>query len=99
MTVTDNKVQLIDLIVETLHERWEQLKTHHELAVTGSDPVPIEIHEDMTIHREDMRNTQEEADVIIIHQLLSIVEEKGVNTNISGISDDTDVFILFVHLY
>ena len=51
----------------------------------------------MTIRREDLCNAHEEADVIIIHQMLSIVESSTNDTNISVISDDTDVFILLVH--
>ena len=53
----------------------------------------------MTIRREDLRNAHEEADVIIIHHVLSIVESSRNYINISVISDDTDVFVLFVHFY
>ena len=67
--------------------------------VTGRDPVPVEISHGMTIRREDLRNAHEEADVIIIHQMLSIVESSTNDINISVISDDTDVFVLLVHFY
>ena len=60
--------------------------------VTGRDPVPVEISHGTTIRREDLRNALEEADVIIIHQMLSIVESSMNDINISVISDDTDVF-------
>ena len=53
----------------------------------------------MTIRREDLRNAHEEADVIIIHQMMSIVESSTNDINISVISDDTDVFVLLVHFY
>ena len=67
--------------------------------VTGRDTVPVEISHGMTIRREDLRNAHEEADVIIIHQMLSIVEtESSMNDiSISVISDDIDVFVLLVH--
>ena len=67
--------------------------------VTGQDPVPLEICDGMFIHRENMQNTQEEADVIIIHQLMWIVDSTANDINITVISDDTDVFVLLVHFY
>lgn len=100
LTVTYNKVQLIDLIVESLCEQRKQLKTtRQKLVVTGSDPVTVEINDGIMIAREDTRNTHEEADVIIIHQLMFIVKADAMNCNINVISDDTDVFVLLIHFY
>ena len=74
--------------------------TNHKLVVTGPDPVPVEISYGISIHRTDLRNTQEEADVIIIHQLLCILDSTGEgNDSVNVISDDTDVFVLLVHFY
>jgi len=99
LTVTYNKVQLINLIIETLRERRRQfIPTNHKLVVTGPDPVPVEINEGSTVPRDDMRNTQEEADVIIIHHLLIIVDSHP-GSAVNVISDDTDVFALLVHFY
>ena len=67
--------------------------------VTGRDPVSVEINQGITIRREDLPNAHEEADVIIIHQMLSIVESSTNDINISVTSDDTDVFILLVQIY
>ena len=98
--VSYTNIQLVDAIVETLLAQKQQLSsTNHKLVVTGRDPVPVEISHIMTIHREDLRNAYEEADVIIIHQMLSIVESSTNDINISIISDDTDVFVLLVHFY
>ena len=100
LAVTYNKIQLVDVIVETLRAQKQQLSsTNHKLVVTGRDPVPVEISHGMTIRREDLRNAHEEAGDIIIHHVLSIVESSRNYINISVISDDTDVFVLFVHFY
>ena len=84
LAVTYNKMQLVDIIVETLVEQKQQL---------------VEISHVMTIRREDLRNAHEEVNVIILHQMLSIVESSTNAINISVISDDTDVFVQLVHLY
>ena len=98
--VTYNKIQLVDVIVETMLAQKQQLaSTNHKLVVTGRDPVQVEISHGMTICREDLRNAHEEANVIIIHQMLSIVESSTNDINISVISDDTDVFVMLVHFY
>ena len=100
LTVSYNKTQLIALIVDALQAQKDHLRsTNHKLVVTGQDPVPVEISHGMIIHRADMRNTQEEADVIMIHQLLCIIDSATEDTNITVISDDTDVFVLLVHFY
>ena len=100
LAVTYNTTQLVDVIVETLLAQKQQLSsTSHKLVVTGRDPVPVEISHGMIIRREDLRNAHEVADVIIIHQMLSIVESSTNDTNISVTSDDTDVFILLVQFY
>ena len=82
LAVTYNKMQLVDIIVETLVEQKQQL---------------VEISHVMTIRREDLRNAHEEVNVIILHQMLSIVESSTNAINISVISDDTDVFVQLVN--
>ena len=70
VSLTYNKIQLVDVIVETMlaQKQQQQLSsTNHKLVVTGRDPVPVEISHGMTIRREDLRNAHEEADVIISH--------------------------------
>ena len=100
LAVTYNTIQLVDVIVETLLAQKQQLlSTNHKLVVTGRDPVPVEISHGMIILRYDLRNAHEEADVIIIHQMLSIVESSMNDINISVISDDTDISVRLVHFY
>ena len=75
LSVTANKSQLINFIVEDLKNHKNDLVLH-PLIVTGPDPVPIEIvgpsrdsvHGEI-IKRNDLRNTHEEADNIILHQV------------------------------
>ena len=92
LAVTHNNIQLVDVIVDTLLAQKEQLaSTNHKPVVIGRDPVQVEISRGMTIRLEDLRNAHEEADVIIIHQMLSIVDSSTNDSSISVISDDTDV--------
>ena len=94
LTVTHNKVQLIDFIVERLQDQTECFSNYqHKLVVTGCDPVPVQLHLGQKILRRDLANTEEEADVIIMHQFASTAEE-GQDSSITVISDDTDVFVL-----
>ena len=88
LAVTYNTTQLVDVIVETLIAKKQQLaSTNHKLVVTGRAPVPVEISHGMTIRLEELRNVNEEADVIIIHHMLSIVESSTNDTDISVIPD------------
>lgn len=96
LNVPYNKVQLIDIICEYLIEHVVDNDT--KLVITGKDPTPIELWNNTTIRRCDMKTTHEEADVIIIHQLLQVASDSGI-THIKVICDDTDVFILLIHFY
>lgn len=85
LTVSYTEVQLIALIVDALQTQKDRIGlTNHKLFVTGPDPVPVEISHGMTIHRADLRNTQEEADVIIIHQILCILDSTREATTVSA---------------
>ncbi len=57
----------------------------------------MEVHRGIVINRNDLKTSQEEVDVIIIHQLCELV----VNNPqcITVMCDDTDVFLLLVHHY
>ena len=100
LAVTYNTIQLVDVILETLLAQKQQLSsTNHKLVVTGRDPVPVEISHGMIILRYDLTDAHEEADVNIIHQMLSIVESSMNDINISVISDDADIFVRLVHFY
>ena len=69
-------MQLVDLIVQSLTDSYPNLEfTHNRLVVTGHNPMPIEIKSGCIIENHDLESTQEEADVIIIHKLLSILQD------------------------
>ena len=75
LTVTDNKKQLLCLRIERLYNHHDLGSTCHILVVTGIDPnvPPFRIEGNLVTPVECLRTTQEEADIIIIHQLLHIV--------------------------
>lgn len=99
---SQNKKQLMQLIVDDLvqDKKFHEDNTqHHKLVVTGQDPVPIEISEGgVVISRADLATSHEEADIIIVQQVLSCVAENS-ESNITIVADDTDVFVLMLHYY
>ena len=98
LTVTHNKIQLINLICVYLRDKCDLLPQNGKrLIVTGADPIPMEICEGIMRDRPDLRTTHEEADVIIVQQVVQLANS-GKN-NIHVIVDDTDVFILLLHYY
>ena len=68
-SVTSNKIQIINMIIaDFLDHKHDNVS--HSLIVTGPDPVPFELSgAGLTIYRQDLRTTQEEADTIIIQQV------------------------------
>ena len=102
VTVSNNKVQLIEIIYRQLTERALQINVNniqygHRLIVTGQDPVRKEIHRGILVEWRDLTTTHEEADVIIPHQTVTLARQ-GIR-HITVICDDTNVFILLVHEY
>ena len=99
LTVTENKTQLIEIICEQLRQKG---KTHrainkHKLTITGPSPAPVEVFKGIAIEQKDLETTHEEADVIILQQVVAAANE-GAKC-IKVICDDTDVFLLLVHYY
>ena len=92
LTVTRNKVQLIDLICEDMAFHKDYF-SQHKLVHTGSDPVPVEINSGVIIKRQDMKTTQEEADTMIVQQVAEVKAKK-----VLVVADDTDIFVLLLHL-
>ena len=75
LSVTSNKQQLIKLIVDDLKKHKDDA-VRNSLVVTGPEPIPVELKgpsndEDTgkVVLRHDLRNTHEEADNIILHQV------------------------------
>lgn len=94
LSVTANKVQLINLIVHDLKKY--PLDMENKLVVTGPDPTPFECIGPIggeVIEQPDLYNTQEEADTILVCQVNS--QQNGQKAVV--VADDTDVFLLLVH--
>ncbi|KAJ4918215.1 hypothetical protein JOQ06_000075 [Pogonophryne albipinna] len=90
LTVSSNKKQLIDLIVDDLVAHKDVLTA--SLVVTGNYPVPVQISRGVVTRREDMSITHEEADTMIIRQIAYVGASE-----VLVVADDTDVFVLLCH--
>ena len=102
LTVTENKVQLIDMICEQMKEKAMLIPSSesgfkHTLLITGSNEVPQEISNGVLINRADLRTSHEEVDVIIPQQVVNAAVQGSKNVTV--VCDDTDVFILLLHYY
>jgi len=97
LTVTDNKVQLIGILCQHLKDQCSTFPANGKLVVTSNDPVPFEINNGVIVQRVDMRTTHEEADIIIVQQVVKLAQSG--NTSIKVVCDDTDVLVLLVHFY
>ena len=96
--VTANKVQLTSIIYNFIKEDAVLLpRNASRFVVTGPDPTPIEIYKGRVTPRDDIRTTHEEADVIIMQQMVQLAT-RGVQ-NIRVICDDTYVFVLLLHFF
>ena len=99
MSSVENKKQLIRIICEELTEDrfficgvWETTNWLSQ----GEYPCPIEVQNKERRTLYDLETHQEEADIIIVQQVLKCV---GEAQSISVILDDTDVFVLLLHHY
>ena len=83
----ENKKQLIRILCEELTEdRLYHLRStgDHKLVITGEDPCPIEVQNEEKRIRYDLETYQEEADIIIVQQVLKCVGEAQSISVISG---------------
>jgi hypothetical protein len=95
----DNKKKLVWIIFEELTQDrlfHQQFTRAHRLVVTWEDTCPIEMKNEDWCIRTDLDTYQEEADVIIVQQVLKSI---GEASQVTVISDDTDAFVLLVHHY
>ena len=95
LIVVNNKVQLINLICNYLINNIHDNQT--KLVITGQDPTPVQVWNNGTIQREDLKTNHEEADVIIVHHLVRIASGASDDSYIKVVCDDTDVFVLLIH--
>ena len=96
LSVTKNKVQLIELICEEL-QQLDDVPLNTSLVITGRSPVQMEVRSDALVQRFDLKTTHEEADVIIPQQVVALAD-MGCKT-INVICDDTYVFLLIAHYF
>ena len=91
-TVTENKIQLIKIILEQLVEIYqgEHVQDAHRLVITNKKVVPVDVFKGIAINRNDFKTFHEEADVIIVQQMLELATN-GISC-INILCDDTDVF-------
>ena len=99
LSVTKNKMQLNKLIFEDILEDRSFLAhatQHHQLILTGQDPIPTMITEGQIYPRLDLASSHEEADIVITQQAV-MAAQKG--SHVTVVADDVDVFVLLVYYY
>ncbi len=67
-----------------------------QLVVTGEDSCPLDVRNEERNTQYNLEIHQEEADIIIVQQVLHCVWEAR---QIAVVSDDTDVFVLLLYHY
>ena len=80
-----------------MQDNLQRLHPDRYLIVTSKEPVPFEISGGVLIDRRDLKNTHEEADVIIVNRVVDLA--KNGATSLKVVCDDTDVLVLFIHFY
>ena len=100
LTVSENKKQLIGHLVNLMvdGDLIHECTKSHRLIVVGEEAAPFEISNGVVIRRTDMAIAHEEADNIIVQQVM-MCAQSDEQSAITVISDDTDVFVLLVHYY
>ena len=73
LSVTKNKVQLIDLICEEL-QQLDNVPLNTSLVITGRSSVPMEVRSGVLVQRFDLKATHEEADLIIPEQEVALAD-------------------------
>lgn len=99
LAVTQNKIQVIDLICQNLTQKVQEEPTERGLVITSTDSVgqPVVIQNGVALRGEDHITYHEEADVIIMQQLVRAAENGVKKINIT--CEDTDVFFLLLRFY
>ncbi len=96
LTITENKLQIITILCQSLVLHFQDEHFEHGLVITGSDQNPNEVQNEIHINRHDMTVSHEEGDVIIIDQAIPLSKQ---GSSIYVECDGTDVFALLVHFY
>ena len=91
-----NKKQLINLLIVSL-KSMKLPNVNRKLIITGPEPIPFEITINGVIFRDDLKTFHEEADTIIVSQMLSMVN--AGYKRIQVLCEDSDVFLLLLYHY
>ena len=75
----------------------DPIVSRQKLVVTGLNDTPIQIHNGVVTELILLKTSHEEADVIMINQLLWVVTTSSTTKSVKVICDDTDVFALLIH--
>ena len=94
LSSSDNKVQIVDLISTFLIEKFKLTCFSNRFVVTFSEFTPVQVQLGVVIPRSDLYSTHEEADVNIVRQCFSCIDEGAKRVKV--LCDDTDVFILLM---
>ena len=73
LSVTKNKVQLIDLICEEL-QQLDDVPLNTSLVITGRSPVPMEVRSDALVQQFDLKTTHEGTYVTIPLQVVALAD-------------------------
>ena len=90
VNVSEHKKQFIDIIGDKLVQYFLSCPNPKKLVITGVEPVPTELTNGQLIPCDDLQTTHEEADVIMVNQMLHIVREDETS-KLCIKPDDTDV--------
>ena len=69
----------------------------NKFIITSKQDTPEQLHFGRKSERNDLTTTQEEADVIITHQVTAAVTDG--KSSVKVICEDTDVMVLLCHAY
>lgn len=94
----DNKIQLIEILFSDIITSVKAKNMSNKLVITGSQDVPIQVIHSVENQRPDLTSRHEEADIIMVQQVICSVTQSECN-HVRVISDDTDVFVLLAYHY
>ena len=67
--------------------------------ITGENPTPVQVWNNFSLQREDLKINHDKVDVIIVHHVFRIASEASDDSYIKVVCSDTDVFVLLIHFY
>ena len=91
------------MMVANLTQETAPDTTFHTLVGTGTDPVPIQMvtvdGQSVKIRGADLQTSCEEADSIVVQQVINVSQAGGTGVQITVRADDTDIFVFLLLFY